>query len=106
MTVTIIWTDAEREKLLAALAENAPPSLDFAVASAIHSMRRESCQEGAAESRWRLDLAFSDAQRLKTWCDARRERAAEEAPDAVWTRIVAKVNEGVQPFAPARNPAR
>jgi hypothetical protein len=36
------------------------------------------------------------------WCEARRDRASEQQPDAQWTRIVAEVHEAVQPAAPAR----
>jgi hypothetical protein len=40
--------------------------------------------------------------RLNQGCDARRERATEEAPNALWTRIVARVYEMVQIGAPSR----
>jgi hypothetical protein len=51
-----------------------------------------------------FDLDYDRGQRLKRWCDAHREQATEQEPNQVWTRIVARVNEAVQPFAPASEP--
>jgi hypothetical protein len=53
------------------------------------------------ESYW-IELTLQQGQLLKRWCDAERERATEREPDALWTRIVAKVNEAVQLAAPAK----
>jgi len=75
------------------------PELDPAVAATIHAA--DPPRDGAT---WVIRLDFNDGQRLKAWCDARRERATEQEPNDSWTRIVARVNEAVQPFAPAKEP--
>ncbi|MDP9143688.1 MAG: hypothetical protein M3N43_03165 [Actinomycetota bacterium] len=50
-------------------------------------------------SSWAVHLDFN----AKAWCDTRRERAAEQAPNALWTRIVAQVNEAVHPSRLRKN---
>ncbi len=99
MAVTIQWTDGEMQTVVAAITEGAVPVLAPDIAATIRAA--EPPHEGAT---WTLDLEFNDGQRLKAWCDARRERATEEKPNETWTRIVARVNEAVQPFAPAKDP--
>lgn len=95
--VDISWTDGEMQVINAAIAEGARPELAPDVAATIRAT-----QAPLAGATWTVRLSFHAAQRLKEWCDARRERAAEQGPSDTWTRIVAKVNEAVQPFAPAR----
>ena len=99
MAVTIRWTDGEMQTVMAAINEGAVPELDRDVAAMIQAA--DPPRDGAT---WVIRLDFNDGQRLKAWCDARRERATEEKPNATWTRIVAHVNEAVQPFAPAKEP--
>ena len=99
MAVTIRWSDGEMQTVMAAITEGAVPELDRNVASTIRAAGAP--RDGAT---WVITLDFTDGQRLKAWCDARRERATEEEPNATWTRIVARVNEAVQPFAPAKEP--
>jgi hypothetical protein len=99
MAVTIRWTDGEMQAVMAAIAEGAVPELAPAVAATIRAA--EPPRVGAT---WTILLEFNDGQRLKAWCDARRERATEQEPNETWTRIVARVNEAVQPFAPAKEP--
>ena len=99
MAVTIRWTDGEMQTVMAAIDEGAVPELDPDVAAIIQAA--DPPRDGAT---WVIRLEFNDGQRLKAWCDARRERATEEEPNATWTRIVARVNEAVQPFAPAKEP--
>jgi hypothetical protein len=99
MAVTIQWTDGEMQTVMAAINEGAVPELDRDVAAIIQAA--DPPRDGA---RWVISLAFNDGQRLKAWCDARRERATEQEPNDTWTRIVARVNEAVQPFAPAKEP--
>jgi hypothetical protein len=101
MQVTIRWTDPEMQVLLGALAEGAAPQLDAEVAARIRAASQAPSDDAPV---WTVDLDFADAQRLKQWCDARREHATEEAPNALWTRIVARVNEVVQIGAPAKDP--
>lgn len=97
MAITIAWPDGEMQVIRAAIDEGAPPELAPEVAAAI---RR--APPPTAGATWTIALDFGAGQRLKAWCDARRERATEQEPNDVWTRIVARVNEAVQPFAPAR----
>jgi hypothetical protein len=84
--------------VVAAIAENALPGLAPEVAAAIRAATPPS-----KGSTWVIHLDFNAGQRLKAWCDARRERATEQEPNDTWTRIVARVNEAVQPFAPAKH---
>jgi len=100
MAVTIRWTDGEMQAVMAAIDEGAVPALDPDVAATIRNANAP--RDGAI---WDISLEFSDGQRLKTWCDARRERATEQEPNETWTRIVARVNEAIQPFAPAKEPS-
>ncbi len=78
--------------ILAALDEGAAPALEPRVADAVR----------AAAAGRPLDLSLQDGQLLTRWCEARRERASEQQPDAAWTRVVAVVHEAVQPAAPAK----
>ncbi len=98
MTVSIRWSDGEMQVVTAAIREGVPPELDADVARAI--LDAAPPRTGAT---WTVDLDFHGGQRLKAWCDARRERATEQEPNETWTRIVARVNEVVQPFAPAKD---
>jgi len=97
--INIRWTDGEMQAVVAALEEGAAPQLDSGVVKVI----REATPPRHG-STWTLELDFADGQRLKAWCDARREREVEREPNETWTRIVSRVNEAVQPFAPAREP--
>jgi hypothetical protein len=101
MAISIAWTDGEMQTVVAAIAEGAVPELAPEVAAAIRAATPPS-----SGSTWVIDLDFHGGQRLKAWCDARRERAAELEPNNTWTRIVAQVNEAVQPFAPAKEPGK
>lgn len=92
MKTIIRWSPTEMTTVLAAIDAGAAPVLDPRVASLV----REASARGA------LDLDHADAQRLMQWCEARRERASEQQPDASWTRIVAIIHEAVQVSAPAR----
>ena len=87
------------QTVVAAIDQGAVPQLDPDVAVAIRAASPPT--QGAT---WVLHLEFADGQRLKAWCDARRERAADQQPNDTWTRIVAAVNEVVQPFAPSTEP--
>jgi hypothetical protein len=78
--------------VVAALDAGAAPILDPRIAALV--------REGGAQGG--LDLDYPDAQELMRWCEARRERASEEQPDATWTRIVALIHEAVQVASPAR----
>jgi hypothetical protein len=100
MAVTIRWTDGEMQAVMAAINEGAVPALDPDVAATIRAA--DPPRDGAT---WVIRLEFSDGQRLKAWCDARRERATEQDPNETWTRIVARVNEAIQSFAPAKEPS-
>ena len=100
MAVTIRWTDGEMQAVMAAINEGSVPVLGSNVAATIRAA--DPPRDGAT---WVIRLEFSDGQRLKAWCDARRERATEEEPSETWTRIVARVNEAIQPFAPAKEPS-
>jgi hypothetical protein len=102
MPVSIRWTDAEMQAVRAALAEGAAPQLDDLVAARIRAASHPTASDDGPV--WTVDLDFAESQRLKQWCDARRERATEEAPNALWTRIVARVNEVIQISAPAKDP--
>jgi hypothetical protein len=101
--VSIRWTDAERQTVLAALDEGAVPQLDADVASKIRAATAGPASDDVGPGP-AVDLEFHEAQRLKQWCDARREHATEDEPNALWTRIVARVNEVVQIAAPATDP--
>jgi hypothetical protein len=92
MNTIIRWSPTEMSTVLAAIDAGAAPVLDPRVAALV--------REGGA--RGALDLDHADAQRLMQWCEARRERASEQQPDASWTRIVAIIHEAVQVSAPAR----
>ena len=92
MKTLIRWSPAEMNTVITAIDAGALPVLDGDVATRV--------REGA--SRGALDLDYVDAQRLMRWCEARRERATEQQPDAAWTRIVAIIHEAVQVAAPAR----
>lgn len=97
MKTRINWTDGEMQVVMAAIAEGAAPAIDPDLAAAIRA-----AQPPRDGKTWGLDLDLEAGQRLKAWCDARRERATEQEPNDAWTRIVARVNEAVQPLAPAR----
>jgi hypothetical protein len=103
MPVSIHWTDAEREGVLEALVEGAVPQLDAQVAAKIRAATAVPASHDAGPG-LTVELDFHEAQRLKQWCDARREHATEDEPNALWTRIVARVNEVVQITAPATDP--
>jgi len=100
MAVTIRWPDGQMQAVMAAINEGAVPALDPDVAATIRTA--DPPRDGAT---WIIRLEFSDGQRLKAWCDARRERATEQEPNETWTRIVARVNEAIQSFAPAKDPS-
>lgn len=100
MRVKVGWTPDQMREILAALDAGAGPQLDARIASAIRGVGERSSLAGEADPYW-IELSLQDGQVLKRWCDARRERATEDRPDALWTRIVAKVNEAVQFAAPA-----
>lgn len=99
MAISVAWTDGEMQAVVAAIVEGARPELDADIVAAIRAAPPPS-----SGSTWLVHLDFNAGQRLKAWCDARRERATEQEPNAMWTRIVAQVNEAVQPFAPAKEP--
>lgn len=93
MNTTIIrWSPNEMSTVVAALDAGAAPVLDPRIAAEVRE----------ASARGSLDLGYADAQQLMRWCEARRERASEQQPDAAWTRIVAIIHEAVQVAAPAR----
>lgn len=92
MNVHIHWTPEHFGTVLAALDADATPRLDPGVAAAVRG----------AGTQGPLDLPLEQGQLLMQWCEARRDRASEQQPDAQWTRIVAEVHEAVQPAAPAR----
>jgi hypothetical protein len=92
MNTIIRWSPTEMSTVLAALDAGGAPVLDPRIAALVRS----------AAVRGALDLDYADAQRLMEWCEARRERATEQQPDAAWTRIVAIMHEAVQVSAPAR----
>jgi hypothetical protein len=98
MAISVTWADGEMQTVIAAIAERAFPELPPEIAATIRATVPP--REG---STWIIHLDFNDGQRLKAWCDARRERATEQEPNDTWTRIVARVNEAVQPFAPAKD---
>ena len=97
--INIRWTDGEMQAVVAAIDGGAVPQLEPSVAKVIREATPP--RQGAT---WTIELEFADGQRLKAWCDARREREVEREPNETWTRIVARVNEAVQPFAPAKAP--
>ena len=101
MAISIGWTDGEMQTVVAAIVDGAFPELAPDIAATIRAATPPS-----AGSTWVIHLDFNAGQRLKAWCDARRERATEQEPNDTWTRIVARVNEAVQPFAPAKEPRR
>lgn len=103
MKVSISWTHDQIGAVLAALDHGAEPLLDPGIVSMIRTVAATSPLTGAADPYWVLDLSFHNGQRLKAWCDARRERETDAEQLALWTRIVAKVNEGVQVAAPAKD---
>ena len=92
MNIHIHWTPEHFGTVLAALDADAAPHLEPDVAAVV---RRAGTREP-------LTLTLEQGQLLMRWCEARRERASEQQPDAQWTRIVAEVHEAVQPAAPAR----
>ena len=96
--ITHIELSADQMRtILAALDEGAAPTAGGACRG--RGPRRR------AEGR-PLDLSLQDGQLLMRWCEARRERASEQQPDAAWTRVVAAVHEAVQPAAPAQTHQR
>lgn len=97
MAISVAWTDGEMQAVVAAIVEGVHPELAPDIVATIRAAAPPS-----AGSTWVVLLDINAGQRLKTWCDARRERATEQEPNAMWTRIVAQVNEAVQPFAPAK----
>ena len=92
MMTHIALSPEQTRTILMALDEGAAPALEPHVAAAVRA-----AGEGRA-----LDLSLQDGQLLMRWCEARRERASEQQPDAAWTRVVAAVHEAVQPAAPAQ----
>ena len=92
MKTIIRWSPAEMSTVLTAIDAGGAPVLDPRIAEEVRS----------ASALGALDLDYADAQRLMQWCEARRERASEQQPDASWTRIVAIIHEAVQVSAPAR----
>lgn len=102
MKVSIRWTEPQLQGVLAALEAGAEPRLDPAIAARVLAMTPPGHDPGAAEPAGQLDLSLQEGQTLKAWCDARRERASTEDDLDLWTRIVARVNEGVQFMAPAK----
>jgi hypothetical protein len=101
MRVSIGWTPDQMREILAALDAGAEPQLDSRIASTIRGVGERSPLVGEADPNW-IELSLQDGQVLKRWCDARREHATEDQPNALWTRIVAKVNEAIQFAAPAK----
>jgi hypothetical protein len=99
MAISVAWTDGEMQAVVAAIVNGAHPALAPDIVATIRAAAAPS-----SGSTWVVHLDFNAGQRLKAWCDARRERATEQEPNAMWTRIVAQVNEAVQPFAPAKEP--
>jgi hypothetical protein len=97
MNVRIAWSPEHFHTVLAALDADAAPRLEPSVAAEV----RRAAAQGPP-----LELSLTDGQLLMRWCEARRERASEQQPDAQWTRIVAEVHEAVQPAAPAPHPSR
>ena len=99
--MTVRWTPDELLAVLAALDQGAEPQLAPEIASRIRN---------AAELRVviddtdviSVDLTFSEGQLLKRWCDERRAHAQEQDPNAIWTRVAARVNEAVQWAASAK----
>jgi len=104
MPIRIGWTDGEMQAVFAAISEGAVPELAPDVAASIRAAATVPALPSDTGPAWVLDLDVHGGQRLKAWCDARRERATEVEPNDLWTRIVSKVNEAVQPFAPAKEP--
>jgi hypothetical protein len=89
------------QAIVAAIDEGALPQLDHDLAARIRAL------PGPAEAAvWELDVDLREGQRVKAWCDARRERTVDQEPSDTWTRIVARVNEAVQPLAAADPLAR
>jgi hypothetical protein len=102
MTINITWNKEEIEAVVAALDRGEEPLLDPAIASRIGHVASMGPRAGNVEASWLLDESIQDAQVLKRWCDERRARKTDADQLALWTRIVAKVNEGVQIAAPAK----
>jgi hypothetical protein len=102
MTINITWNREEIEGVIAALDRGEEPLLDPAIASRIRHVASVSPRAGNGEGSWLLDESIQDAQVLKRWCDERRARKTDADQLALWTHIVAKVNEGVQFAAPAK----
>ena len=67
--INIHWTDGEMQAVTAAIEEGVAPPLDSGVAQTIRNATPP--RHGAT---WTIALDFPDGQRLKAWCDARRER--------------------------------
>jgi uncharacterized membrane protein len=101
MPVTVRWTPDELLTVLAALDQGAEPQLAPEVTARI---RTGADQQVVIEdtNAFAVDLTFAEGQLLKHWCDDRRAHAQEQDPNAIWTRIAARVNEAVQWAAPAK----
>jgi hypothetical protein len=102
MTINITWNREEIEAVIAALDRGEEPQLDPGIASKIRHVASVSPRAGNGEAPWLLDESVQEAQVLKRWCDERRARKIDADQLALWTRIVAKVNEAVQVAAPAK----
>jgi hypothetical protein len=101
MRVSISWTPDQMQEVLAALEAGAEPQLDSHIVSAIRAVG-ERTPTAREVDLYCIEVTLQEGQLLKRWCDTRREHATEERPNAVWTRIVAQINEAVQLAAPAK----
>jgi hypothetical protein len=98
----VTWTEPEYRTIIAALEEGAVPRLEPEVAERVLGAQPGPAGGAPGGPMWRVELDLRHGQPLKRWCDARREHAAEKAPNEIWTRIVARVNEAIQWEAPAK----
>jgi hypothetical protein len=103
MRVNIKWTEAQMVAVVDALQQAVYPELEGTIAARIRAASAEPGRTGDGDRYWLLELTLQEGQVLKSWCDARRERTANDDEQKVWTAIVARVNEGVQWDAPAKN---
>ena len=99
--VTVRWTPDELLAMLAALDQGAEPQLAPEIASRIRNGAEQRVVIDDTDV-FSVDLTFLEGQLLKGWCDERRAHAQEQDPNAIWTRIAARVNEAVQWAAPAK----
>jgi hypothetical protein len=103
MQVKIKWTEAQMAAVVEALEQVAYPELAGAIAGRIRAVGSQPGRTGDEDLYWLVELTLQEGQALKSWCDARRERAANADEQKAWTAIVARVNEGVQWDAPAKD---